>query len=135
MTGIPKIENRSKEMLPTISKSSFKYAAKFKVKPGLSQAKLLLNKFGDNSKIHDEMINFRQEKQQKLDEIFHKLHKKKTIKDRIRYEEVVNKNDDHLNMFMAELKSPEFKRKMELSKFTLKPSVAALIIYSINPFN
>lgn len=113
MTSIPNIENKPKEMLPSISKASIKYAAKFKVKPGLSQAKLLLKEFGKYSKIHDEMISIRQEKKEKLDSIFHQLHKKKTIKDRIRYEEVVNKNDDHLNLFIAELKSPEFRRKME----------------------
>jgi hypothetical protein len=97
------------EDLPLISRSLSKFPTKNTMKPRLSQASLMLKDFGSYSKIQEDRKILRQEEKEKLDGIFQTLYTRKTIKDMIRYNEIVNKNDDHSKLFKLTLTEPKAK--------------------------
>jgi hypothetical protein len=79
------------------------------MKPRLSQSTLMLKDFGSYSKIREDRKIVRQEEKEKIDGIFQTLYRRKTIKDKIRYNEIVNNNDDHSNLFKLTLTEPKAK--------------------------
>jgi hypothetical protein len=97
------------EDLPLISRTLSKFPIKYTLKPRLNQATLMLRDFGSYSKIRENRKIVRQEEKEKLDGIFQNLYTRKTIKDMIRYNEIVNKNDDHSQLFKLALTEPKAK--------------------------